>query len=79
LKEAFCQVNNENTGTKGADTCSATIFTEKLFTARNMFGSIKAICKVWKPSAETLEQWVRDFEQAKEDPPDDPRKIEMIE
>lgn len=47
LNEAFAEVNEENMGIKRADTCSATIFTEKLFTARNMFGSIKAICKEW--------------------------------
>jgi hypothetical protein len=37
-------------------TCSAVIFAEKLFTQRNLFGSIKQICKTFG-SLELLEQY----------------------
>jgi len=57
LKDAFAQANYEKMGPEGLDICDASIFAEKLFTARNMFGAIKAICKIWVPSQETLIQW----------------------
>jgi len=41
-------------------------------------GTITAICKVWIPSDKTMQQW-QSACKTSEDPPDDPRKIEMIE
>lgn len=51
--------------------CSAVVFAEKLFTQRNLYGTIKAICKTWKPSQEAMMRW----ENTGGDPKDDPRPI----
>ena len=55
--------------------CSAIVFVEKLFTQRNIYGAIAAICKNWQPSHQIIQQW----DDQGGVPEEDPRKIELLE
>jgi len=55
--------------------CSSIVFAEKLFTQRNMYGTIESICHTWKPSPEAVVKWQEMGGRSDEDP----SKIELLE